>query len=357
MTEHCDAADLAMFGEGLLGASEAARIRAHLAACAPCRQEEARLAAVTQLLAAVPAPPMPPEVSARIEAALAAEAAARAAGIPAGATGLPVDAQPVDAGTADARPVDAGTATQPGIGRLAAGQPGTTPPGAGQPATGRPAAVAARNGSPLPGRPGQRAGAGAGVRPADRRPPGHGPRSLARSRVLLRTLAATAVMVVLGGGGYGISQLSGHASTATSGPAAAPRPAAHTPQHGPAGGIMSPGIQPGEVTISAISSGTDYTARMFGSQLATVLRASNSAASPAHRSAAHALAGGALNSCVLAVTGNQQPQLVDLASYEGHPAIIIVVAGSTGVPGRAWVVAGHDCSPTRPDILARFPVP
>jgi Putative zinc-finger len=79
MMRHASAGKIARFGAGELGPRQSARVRAHLARCARCAQASADLAAVTTLLASTRVPPMPEHLSARIEAALATEAARRAA--------------------------------------------------------------------------------------------------------------------------------------------------------------------------------------------------------------------------------------------------------------------------------------
>ena len=79
MTRHIRADKLAGYRAGDLGTRESARVRAHLDGCARCTAAADDLAAVSTFLASVPAPPMPEDVTARIEAALAAEAASRAA--------------------------------------------------------------------------------------------------------------------------------------------------------------------------------------------------------------------------------------------------------------------------------------
>lgn len=62
--------------DGALGPAEARAVRAHLAGCAACRDEEARLRAAAALIAALPPPPPPsPAFAARLEARLEAERA------------------------------------------------------------------------------------------------------------------------------------------------------------------------------------------------------------------------------------------------------------------------------------------
>src|SRR5690606_8214284 len=68
---------LAELAEGLLDAATARPIRAHLAVCETCGELLADLAAVREVLAAVPPPVMPMGVALRIVQAIAAEAERR----------------------------------------------------------------------------------------------------------------------------------------------------------------------------------------------------------------------------------------------------------------------------------------
>ena len=92
MTRHIRAEKLAGYRAGDLGTRESARVRAHLDGCARCTAAADDLAAVSTFLASVPAPPMPDDITARIEAALATEAASRAASpaVPAARGPVPV---------------------------------------------------------------------------------------------------------------------------------------------------------------------------------------------------------------------------------------------------------------------------
>ncbi|WP_405087739.1 anti-sigma factor family protein [Microbispora sp. NBC_01389] len=71
---HYDLEILAELAEGLLDETTARLVREHLAVCDPCGERLADLAAVREVLAAVPVPAMPLGVAKRIDQALAAAA-------------------------------------------------------------------------------------------------------------------------------------------------------------------------------------------------------------------------------------------------------------------------------------------
>ncbi|MFD5320660.1 hypothetical protein [Streptomyces sp. NPDC127098] len=73
---HPDPAEIAALDEDLLSEPEADALRDHLAGCASCAEIHADLLALREELRALPAPSIPDDVAARIDAALAAEAAA-----------------------------------------------------------------------------------------------------------------------------------------------------------------------------------------------------------------------------------------------------------------------------------------
>ncbi|ASU81733.1 hypothetical protein CDO52_02035 [Nocardiopsis gilva YIM 90087] len=68
-----DAETLALSAEGLLDDDEERAVRDHVAACPRCAEQLSALADVPQILAEVPAPPLPEETAARLDAALRAE--------------------------------------------------------------------------------------------------------------------------------------------------------------------------------------------------------------------------------------------------------------------------------------------
>ncbi|GAA4857957.1 zf-HC2 domain-containing protein [Kitasatospora terrestris] len=116
--DHPDLDLIADLAEGLLPAASADELRAHLAGCPECADTSAALAEVSELLGGVEAPSLPDTVAARIDAALAAESAARSAVTP-GAPRLPAPAGPHGApggaqGAPPPRPARPPAATGPG---------------------------------------------------------------------------------------------------------------------------------------------------------------------------------------------------------------------------------------------------
>jgi hypothetical protein len=299
-----DPETLAAFREELLPRRKAARVARHLARCTQCTGLDAQLADLPALLADVPAPPIPDALATRIAAAIAEEAAARPAGVPAGAAA----AQAAAGG--DAAPVQPGNATDGSRGRR----------------TGR----AAR--APAPG----------------------------RSRLALRIATAAAVVVAIVGGGFGVSRLFLGASSPTAsgsgGSAAVPAPAPHRAAMGPDRGSVgisgtkehSPAS--GQAGYRVVASGTHYQPGLLGAQVKTVLSRSSGAPLPAVKGNSPILRMTDLTSCVAHVAGTQRPQLVDLAHYDGRPAIVIVL--QAGANTLRVLVVGPRCSATVTDLLA-----
>lgn len=74
---HLDHEALADFAEGILDDATATSAEEHLAGCAECRERAAEVAEVSRVLADAPIPPMPAHLVDRLDAAIAAEAAAQ----------------------------------------------------------------------------------------------------------------------------------------------------------------------------------------------------------------------------------------------------------------------------------------
>ena len=78
MTAHIDIDELADAAAGLLDEGRAREVAVHVAGCPSCQASAAALRRVSELLAAEPAPPMPPQVAARLDTVLAEEGRRRA---------------------------------------------------------------------------------------------------------------------------------------------------------------------------------------------------------------------------------------------------------------------------------------
>jgi hypothetical protein len=301
---HADAETLAALREELLSRRKAARVSAHLAACSRCAGLDAQLTQVSALLTASTTPPMPDALTARIEAAIAAEAAARAATATDGAGATAEDTVAVGA-----------------------------------------------------------AGGGTGPRDRAARPsrPSGGP---GRARLALRVAAVTAAVVVVAGGGYGVSRLltanPEPGTSAGTGSEAAPASGASGNASGEHGGPRVPGAAGIPAPAARIvSSGTNYQPGQLEAQVSAVFSRHAAGASvatgssPAFQPAASPRP---VPACVPHVTGGKLPLLVDLAKYQGRPATVIVIPGATSGTLRALVVAGA-CTATTGRVLARTTFP
>ncbi|MFD7832254.1 hypothetical protein ACFV6I_32880, partial [Kitasatospora sp. NPDC059803] len=144
---HPSVDELADLAEGLVESADAARtLRRHLDDCAECRETADALGEVQALLGAVEAPPMPADVAARLDAALAAAAASAAT-----------------EEEAENAPLAASRAATPTLAPRAAAAPAAPPS--------RPAAPTGPGRPPPRGRGGgRRRGAGAPPGPAPPRP-------------------------------------------------------------------------------------------------------------------------------------------------------------------------------------------
>lgn len=77
MTSHVDAETLALSAEGLLEDAEESTVQQHVAGCATCAAQRSELTELTQVLAEIPAAPLPDEVVARLDEAVRAEVESR----------------------------------------------------------------------------------------------------------------------------------------------------------------------------------------------------------------------------------------------------------------------------------------
>jgi hypothetical protein len=216
-------------------------------------------------------------------------------------------------------------------------------------------------------------GAGAGsARPGDAagRPGGRRAKRAARvpapggSRLALRIAAVTAAVVVIAGGGYGVSRLVSSGAPSTDSGASASSPAQrHASQSGPVMGPASNGAaKPGAAIARpaadlVITSGTNYLPGQLKSQVRAVLNRFSTAGSNPKAATGHTAAAGAgLTSCLARVVGNQRPRLIDRAHYNGRPATVIVVPTAKAATLRVLVV-GTLCSTAASDLLASTTMP
>lgn len=285
---------LAEYRAGLIGGFRRRRLAAHVAGCAQCASVIERLDAVGSVLASVPAPAVPDEVERRIATALAAEATARQGAAP--------SAGP----RRHARP---------------SGAPGSSRRRARRPRRFRP----------------------------------------------VMTLVPAAACLLLAGFGYLLSNLGGSsgpsgavsaasASSAASAAQAAPVPAEGGATAGSVPGALAPaaGLEPSNGARAGFvvtASGTSYQRATLGVQVRHQM-----AVQAANRSAEGQLAAGggsapspSLAGCVLRLTENVAPSLVDRATYQGKPAYVIAV------PARAWVV-GLSCTASNSELITSIPL-
>jgi hypothetical protein len=362
MSRHVSAEQLARFRDGDLGRVATRRVSAHLAACAACQADAEALAGLPALLAATQVPPIPEHLAARIETALATEAAHRAAISPA------LDAARLDSTASPAQPPPAAQPAQPAR-------------------SARPAAAGHRR---APGRSSLPRWVVANEQ---------GQRYARRSGPARRILAAAAVVAVLGGGYALVSNLSTSGSNTSasspSGSRAAASPA-HAPAARPASSAFASavpsapaGIAPGVAgrpelgpvlqygmnghagRFTPVRSSTAYVAAQLSQQATAALaEVRNSVANAGAAGHTSGRAGGEsgtgafsgatltrLRGCVARVAGGQTVLLVDLASFEGSPATIIVTAppGSASA-SQVWAV-GPACSSSAADVLAHQQLP
>lgn len=134
--QHPEVSEISDLAEGLLTASRAAEVRRHLSECELCAEVRDSLEEIRGLLGTLPDPePMPEDIAARIDAALAAEARSDAgAGEPADASGAAAVSRDADVSretenveTSDASSVTPRTGSSPD--RPAGRSQGATGPG------------------------------------------------------------------------------------------------------------------------------------------------------------------------------------------------------------------------------------
>ena len=288
MTDHIDLDALASLSEGLLDSTEAESARRHLRGCSTC--------------------------AARAEALSELSAALRRAS----------DAEPPPIPAWVARRLDAALAAEAGSDGLAAERgPDLTAPSGPEPDH-VPSIADARQ----------------------RRQRGRGP-----GNRVLRPLGAAAAACVLAGGGYAVFRAAAPSATGTAA-SAAHRPAATATARNRANPLI-PGSQApvsGPTSPDLIHSSIDYQPGQLQAQVESVLRQTSGERHNGGTSQHFAQLPANLRGCVQRVVGDQQPTLVDEASYRGQPATVIVTPKANGPGGDVWV-AGPGCSAGQADVL------
>jgi hypothetical protein len=290
----------------------------------PDAETEARLSEVAAFLAAVPAPVLPGAIESRIIAALAAESAVKAAESAVEAAESAAEAaKSADRGKEPAHEPDLSRILRP-----------------------RPAPARAR---------------------------------VRRHRRISPAMVAGPLLACLlfTGIGFGIS-LSGGSSASSSAPMAEPAESSAAASGGgavgPDKGFSSAASAPSyrapssnqgpNAPFTVIHSGIDYQAAVLAAQVRSTVvkfgydmskptsvspatpidRTEQAPAASASSTQSSAITPG-LRRCVLHLTGEVAPSLIDRASYQGTPAYVIATAS------KVWVV-GLDCTAARPDVIA-----
>jgi len=314
MRPHVSAETLARYRQGDLSPRRASRTGAHLSECSRCSELNEDLGGVTTLLASVHPPPIPHDLTSRIQSALASEA--KRVAMPAGS---------------------------------------------------KAAAAVAGGGAAGPGGPADDRG------PRGRFAPG-GPRrrgrmlrlpSMSNPKFALSAVAATAAVVILGVGMFEIVQSGSSPTSSTAAGSAASRAASSLP-----GAVRGPALQyrrsGQQASVTPVSADTNFTAGRLSAQVASAVTKYSSGGTvagpmtgPATRSAqvpgAHAATFGnravaALQGCVNRIAAGDLVVLVELARFQGSPATIIVTEVPDITPRQVWVV-GTGCSASRSDVL------
>ncbi|HEY1699238.1 MAG TPA: hypothetical protein VGG75_05910 [Trebonia sp.] len=364
-TRHPGTGDLADFRAGVATGARGEEIAAHVAQCSACAAITTDLDALTALLGSVPIPALPEDIEGRIMAAIAAEAAR-------------TDTQGALSGQ---EPVLADESGSPAATTLSGPEAGIPVADAdGQPA-GSGLRLLARGGRPRLRR--------SSSRPSSSRPssplssPSRRPLSAQRPgvRAPLGVLVAAVACLALAGVGYTLGTPSSAARPAVAGGRAESTSAANgsAARHD----LMRPSMGPDESAgFTVIETTVDYGKATLRVQVSQQLAAqgavpgdvspsgtagATSQAGPSQSAPgqgsgtgsgrASASSGGtasevpppSLVGCVMRVTDDARPELVERARYQARPAYVI--ASQT----RAWVVP-TTCTAADPAVLASVPL-
>jgi hypothetical protein len=192
-----------------------------------------------------------------------------------------------------------------------------------------------------------------------------------RSWLALRAAAVTAAVAVIAGGGYGVSALLTEGSPVMNGASGAAAPNIKripAPSMSGGGVRLVPGTSPGSSgglgTLASLvtSSGTNYQPKTLGTQASTALMHLNQSASsnshpiPLAPTKNQSTYFPDLRACLIRIGQGQRPQLVDLAKYQGHPALIVVLPSPNGGRARALAIA-PGCNSKTAHVLTTATLP
>jgi hypothetical protein len=322
---HYDLEVLAELAEGLLDDTTAWQVRQHLAVCDPCGESLADLAAVREVLAAVPTPAMPLGVAMRIDRALAAEAPDWDRIMRDAPWEVPGDGLVESDGLLESEPVVAGDGLFEDD-RRPAPEPALSAPSAPQPVAAR-LGVVAEDGTVVPVIPAQRKKTES--TPAKRR---HASR---RRLWALPAAAAAAAAVIIGGTGVVTNMLS---SGDSSGQFALGQ-GETTPPRTEERALAS--------SYSIFASGHNYTSRELRGPLLGYFGVAPGSGTNEDEG---------LDTCVKRFSNrlDRKPIGVDKALYNGNDATIMAFWEDKNINAVRVVVVDSACHSLRPDGLATW---
>jgi negative regulator of sigma E activity len=298
--KHPSADQLARLAVGELRPRKAAKIQAHVAQCEQCARVSQQLKAIAAVLASASYPPMPHNLTARIESAISSEAMQRVAAMPATQAGrreLPSGGPRAGAGGGWRLPGLPATAT-----RLAAAASAVVIAAAGSYVMAKNAGTSVTRSSSSP--------LAAAIAPAQHI-------SLGPDVTYGRPGSLHTIRAVDSHTNFVAADLRAEAISAVDTAEAREAFAAQ-----PSGNIAVP------LTGSTPGPAAELTAGLV----------------------ADSLSGGRLAGCVRLIAPGRTVLLIDVARYQGKPAAVIVTASTVVSEAEAWVV-GSSCSATTRDVL------
>jgi hypothetical protein len=179
--------------------------------------------------------------------------------------------------------------------------------------------------------------------------------AIAESR-FTKVLVAAAAVVVIGAGGYAAFHRTSSNTTASGGSSDS---SAQAPS---AGAVPTRGSVQSLDEVPVQSSGTAYTKGNIAAQVTSRLSGAGGAVQPQANKAAAEAAGSTLGTvagikaCLTAIAApSGVPELIDLATFEGKPAAVLVLPDTNGTK-EVWVVS-RTCSGTNDGTLFFEPLP